>query len=335
MTKTCESLPMTHRIALLVYDGFELLDAAGPASVFAEANRLIVSRGESPFYGIEIISSTGGPVASNSGVVLLTRAVGDVPESDVDTLLVVGAHEAGLVLALTEQAIRDWVPRCAAQATRFGSVCSGTFILAALGLLDGKRVATHWDGSALLAEMYPAIEVDRDRLYVVDGRVWTSAGVATGIDMALAIVERDVGASVAALVARRLVVYARRPGHQSQFSPVLRAQVAADAPFRELIDWIHENLHLRLDVPVLAERAGLSERNFYRKFASATGKSPARFIEAARLDAARTLLSQKLPLKVVASHVGFATPARLSIAFERCFGLSPRLFREFHARADG
>jgi transcriptional regulator GlxA family with amidase domain len=213
---------MLHKVALLVYPGFELLDASGPASVFAQANRVLGEGGKRPFYAVEMMSPGGGLVISSSGVSLQTRALARMPPAKV-----------GLRRVIAELAVRRWVPRCARTAARFGSVCAGTFVLAALGLLDGKRVATHWDACSKLAEMYPSVIVDPDTLYVVDGNVWTSAGVATSIDMALAMVSRDVDATIASHVAKRLVLYARRPGYQSQFSPLLRAQVRADSPFAE------------------------------------------------------------------------------------------------------
>jgi transcriptional regulator GlxA family with amidase domain len=161
--------------------------------------------------------------------------------------------------------------------------------------------------------------------------VWTSAGVTTGIDMALALVEADLGAPAANLIARHFVLYARRPGYQSQFSPLLQAQVKADAPFEELVAWMQAHLDRPLEVPDLARRAGLSERSFYRKFTKATGKTPAHFVETLRLEAARTLMGKGLPLKLVASKVGLKTSARLGQAFERRFGMAPSLFREMHA----
>lgn len=331
MTKKCYILPMAHTVALLAYPGFELLDASGPASVFAQANHALGAGGKRPFYAVETISVAGGPVASSSGVAFQTRALARMPPAKVDTLLIAGAEAESLQAVIAEPAMRRWVLRCARSAQRFGSVCSGTFVLAALGLLDGKRVATHWDACALLAEMYPAVMVDPDTLYVVDGRVWTSAGVSTGIDMALAMVGNDLGPNIASQVAKRLVLYARRPGYQSQFSPLLRAQIKADDPFAELINWLQANLDRSLDVPSLAARAGLTERSFYRKFTAATGESPARFIEAVRLDAARTLLTQGLSLKVIAAQVGLSPPDRLTAAFERRFGIPPRLFREMHS----
>jgi transcriptional regulator GlxA family with amidase domain len=216
---------------------------------------------------------------------------------------------------------------------RYGSVCTGAFVLASAGLLDGKRVATHWASCARLAEKFPALSVDAEALYVVDGKVWTSAGVTTGIDMALALVEADLGAATANLIARHFVLYARRPGYQSQFSPMLQAQAAADAPFASLIDWMQDHLDRELDVPTLARHAGYSERSFYRKFTEATGKTPAHFVEDLRLDAARTLLSKGLALKTIAGRVGLKSSARLGQAFERRFGMPPSLFRQMHAPA--
>jgi len=232
-----------------------------------------------------------------------------------------------------EPALRRWATRCASAATRLGAVCTGAFVLAALGLLDGKRVATHWFACARLAERYPAVIVDAESLYVVDGKTWSSAGASAGIDMALAMVSRDLGNSMASQVAKGLVVYARRPGYQSQFSTLLLAQAKADGPFLKLTGWLQANMHRSLDAASLAQRVGLSQRTFYRRFVAETGDSPARFIEAIRLDAARTLLSQGLTLKAVAAQVGLAPTARLTRAFQRRFGISPSLFREVHGSA--
>lgn len=324
---------MTHRVALLVFPGFELLDGAGPASVFGEANYALRQRGAADFYAVEMVSADGGAITSSCGVPVHTRALAKLPPAKVGTLLIAGGDYHSLEAVIASPVVRRWVPRCASSAARFGSVCGGAFVLAPLGLLDGKRVATHWSGAKNLAEMFPALSVDPNTLYVVDGKVWTSAGVTTGIDMSLAIVTEDVGADVASEIAKRLVLYARRPGYQSQFSPVLSAQVKADGPFAELISWVQENLHRSLDVPMLAARVGLSERSFYRKFTAVTGQSPAHFIERVRLDAARTLLAQRLPLKTIAVKVGLAPTARFTAAFARQFGVSPRLFRETHAAA--
>lgn len=329
MPKACYFLPM-RRIAFVVYPGFELLDVSGPVSVFNNANRACSARGEPAGYGFALVSSSGGRVASSSGVEVETLPVAVCTQEAFDTVLVAGAERAPLLQAMQDPVLREALPAMAHAARRFGSVCTGAFVLAALGLLDGHRVATHWDGCAPLAQAFGAVEVDADALYVEDGRCWTSAGVTTGIDMALAMVARDLDAATAGEVAKRLVLYARRPGHQSQFSPLLQAQVKADSPFAELVGWIQANLGAPLDVPALAARAGLSERSFHRKFAAATGETPARFVEAARLEAARLLLLRGVSLKAVAAQVGLFPAARLAAAFEQRFGISPRLYREMH-----
>jgi len=313
-----------HRVFILAYEGCQLLDVSGPAAVFGAANEA----SSQPFYDLHIVSPDGGAVASNSGVAVQSHRIGGQP----DTLLVAGGSR-GLKAAMERVDLRRWLGKVAPKAKRYGSVCTGAFVLAAAGLLDGKRVATHWASCERLAKSFPALEVDADSLYVVDGKIWTSAGVTTGIDMALALVEADLGAAMANLIARHFVLYARRPGYQSQFSPLLQAQTAAEAPFAALIDWMQENLDRPLDVPALAARAGLTERSFYRQFTEATGKTPAHFVEGLRLDAARTLLGKGLPLKTIASRVGLNTPARLGQAFERRFGMAPSLFREMHRAA--
>ena len=320
-----------HQVAFIVYPGFELLDVSGPASVFNGANHALKGQGKPAFYGIVLASAEGGAVESSSGVAVETRPVAGLRPYEARTVLVAGAERERLLPAVADAALRAALPQLAAKAGRFGSVCTGGFLLAALGLLDGRRVATHWDSCGPLAKTFPAVTVDPDALYVVDGRLWTSAGVTTGIDMALAMVARDLDAGVAGEVAKRLVLYARRPGYQSQFSPVLTAQVKGDSPFADLIGWMQANLDAPLDVPSLAARAGLTERTFHRRFVAATGQTPARFVETARLDAARMLLARGLPLKTVAAQVGLFPSARLAEAFSRRFGVAPRLFRDMHA----
>lgn len=321
-----------HHVAFIVYPGFELLDVSGPASVFNGANRALGQRGKPAFYAVGLASAEGGAVESSSGVTLETRPIAGLRPAEARTILVAGAEREHLLPAVADPALRAALPRLTATAERFGSVCSGGFVLAALGLLDGRRVATHWDSCKPFARAFPKVTVDPDALYVVDGRLWTSAGVTTGIDMALAMVARDLDASIAGEVAKRLILYARRPGYQSQFSPVLTAQAKGDSPFADLIGWMQSNLDAPLDVPALAARAGMSGRTFHRKFVAATGETPARFVEIARLDAARMLLSRGLPLKAVAAQVGLFPPARLAEAFERRFGVAPRLFRDMHAK---
>jgi transcriptional regulator GlxA family with amidase domain len=321
-------MPRPHSVVFLAYERFQILDLTGPAAVFASANYILKRKA----YDVSVLSPNGGLVASNSGVSFATLALTRTPTSRPDTFLVVGADEPDVRTAMVDPTLRRWLPQWVRRAGRFGSVCSGAFVLAALGLLDGKRVATHWEACEQLAAAFPNLSVDANASYVVDGKVWTSAGVTTGVDMALAMVERDQGAQVAGSVAKRLVVYARRPGHQSQFSTLLNAQIRADNPFVDVVDWMQSHLDHVLDVPTLAARAGLAERSFYRKFTTATGKSPAQFVEALRLDAARTLLARNLSIKAVASAVGLQ-PRRFNAAFERRFGMSPQLFRGLHGTA--
>ena len=324
MTKTVYFLPMSKpcRVRLLAYEGCQILDVTGPAAVFGAANE----DRDRPFYDVGIVSPDGGAVTTNCGVALQSARIGGQP----DILLVAGGS-AGLRAVMAREDVRRWLCKAAPGTKRFGSVCTGAFVLAAAGLLDGKRVATHWASCARLADRFPALSVDAEALYVVDGKVWTSAGVTTGIDMALALVEADLGAATANLIARHFVLYARRPGYQSQFSPMLQAQATADAPFASLIDWMQDHLERDLDVPTLARHAGFSERSFYRKFTEATGKTPAHFVEDLRLDAARTLLGKGLSLKAIAGRVGLKSSGRLGQAFERRFGMAPSLFREMHA----
>lgn len=314
-------------IALLAFDGVQILDITGPAAVFGAAN----DAAGGPFYRLHIVSAKGGAVASNCGVALVSEAIGEVAPGIIDTVLVGGGSREGLRALAEDETVRAWMTKASARARRYGSVCSGTFVLAHFGIIEGKRVATHWEGTALLGQHYPDLQVDANALYVEDGRVWTSAGVTTGIDMCLALVARDLGEPVANEIARRLVLYARRPGYQSQFSPMLAAQARADTAFSGLIEWIRTHLAEPLDVERLAERAGMSPRNFHRRFTAATGETPGRFIETLRLDHARQLLQTRASLKEIAAGAGYANQGQFSKAFARRFGLSPGLFREMHA----
>jgi transcriptional regulator GlxA family with amidase domain len=314
-------------IALLAFDGVQVLDINGPAAVFGAAN----DAPGGPHYRLHIVSPRGGAVASSCGVALVTEAICDVASQIMDTVLVAGGSGDGLRALAQDEGARAWMVRAAAHARRYGSVCSGTFVLAHFGIIRGKRVATHWEGSALLGRHYPDLQVDANALYVEDGRVWTSAGVTTGIDMCLALVARDLGEPVANGIAQRLVLYARRPGYQSQFSPMLAAQARADTAFSELIEWIRAHLSEALDVERLAERAGMSPRSFHRRFLEAAGETPGRFIETLRLDHARQLLQTRASLKEIAARTGYATPGQFSKAYTRRFGIGPGLFREMHA----
>jgi transcriptional regulator GlxA family with amidase domain len=316
----------THVVAFFAFDGFQLLDVTGPASAFGVANSIAGNR----VYEIQVVSPAGGPVESSCGVSLHAQALAAVNPRSVHTLLVAGGSTAAMQKTLEASVARQWLPRCIRASERFGSVCAGAFILAELGVLENLRVATHWARCDDLAKRFPKVFVDSDSLFIVDGKVWTSAGVSTGLDMALAMVERDIGRPFAAKIAKFLVLYARRPGYQSQFSDLLKAQASSATEFAELAEWMQDRLAQTLDVPTLAAKAGLSERTFYRKFVEATGNTPAKFVENVRLDAARALLSTSLPLKTIAAQTGMGSTARLTAAFERRFGVTLALFRQMH-----
>ena len=313
-------------IALLAFDGMQILDLTGPASVFALANRACGQER----YRVHILSAAGGQVQSNSAIAVGTDPIDALAPSAVHTLLIAGGNASGLRALTTSPAVRDWVLATAAAAQRYGSVCSGAWVLASLGLLDGKRATTHWETSEALARKYPLTDVQSKALYVQDGRIWTSAGVTTGIDMCLAMVEQDLNAAAAQYIARQLVLYARRPGFQSQFSPMLHAQERAGSQFAALVEWMKDNLTHVLDVPALAARLAMSERSFYRKFTEALGETPAYFVEGLRLDHGRQLIASAMSLKEVAAGSGFSTYAHFAKAFERRFGMTPGLFRELH-----
>jgi transcriptional regulator GlxA family with amidase domain len=318
-----------HRIGLLTFDGIQILDVTGPASVFAAANDAM----NATYYQIHVLSAEGGLIQSNSAVTIATESLKNMSTGSMDTLLIVGGDAEGIRRLAANNEVKKWVNSVCAKAQRIGSICTGAFALAEFGLIAGKRVATHWSGCVELAKLYPDIHVDANALFVQDGKVWTSAGVTTGIDMCLEIVSKDLGSEVANSIAKRLVLYARRPGYQSQFSPMLSAQTHADAPFSKLISWMREHLTEPLDVPRLAARVAMSDRSFHRKFTGSTNETPAHFVETLRLDQTRLLLATKMTLKEIAAKTGYANAAQLSKAFERRFGMSALLFREMHCCA--
>ena len=319
---------MAKLITLLASTGVQVLDVTGPAAVFSAAND---ARPEREPYLVRTVSPTGGLIETMSSVSLQTIAVADVAPADVDTLLVTGHNREEMKALIRHRGTRDWTCAVTRTARRWGSVCSGSFALAAWGLLDGKRAATHWANTDELAARYSDVSVDPDALYVVDGKTWTSAGVTAGIDMSLAMVEADLGADLAAEIARRLVVYLRRPGSQSQFSRALQRQSAAASPYAELIAWAEANLDGDLSVETLAGRAGQSLRTFQRRFADATGRSPAAFVEDMRLERAKALMVAGVALKTVASDIGYPSASRLTSTFRRRVGLSPSVWKAVHS----
>jgi transcriptional regulator GlxA family with amidase domain len=261
------------RIVIVAFPGVQSLDVAGPAEVFAAA---------SDRYRVEIVAPTAGVVPASSGLALWAGAAFADVRGPIDTLLVTGGEGTRAVMA--DEAFVATVQRLAPTCRRVASVCSGAFVLAAAGLLDDRRATTHWAWCDVLADAFPSVTVESDRIFVRDGDVWTSAGVTAGIDLALAMVEEDVGREVALAVARRLVVFLKRPGGQSQFSAQLAGQLAERQPLGELQAWIADHLDEDLSVEHLAERAAMSVRNFSRTFRREVGVTPARFVERARVD---------------------------------------------------
>jgi transcriptional regulator GlxA family with amidase domain len=309
------------RVVILAPSGTPPLDLAGPMEVFFEAAQEV---GDPHAYEVAVVGTRPGPVVGGCGfTVLPTRTIGD-PDLPIDTLLVGGSPEIEpdpLAIA--------WIARRTPSVRRCGSVCTGTFLLAAAGLLHGRTVTTHWRYAERLAADYPDVTVDPDRIFIRDGALCTSAGATAGIDLALALVEEDFGRHVALAVARRLVVLAKRPGGQSQFSAQLAAQVSAKTPIQRAQEWIVQNLCADLSVDNLARRAGMSTRNFSRVFHLETETTPADFVEAARVEAARSLLEDTdTPLKRVAALCGFGNADVMRHAFIRRVGLGPLEYRK-------
>jgi transcriptional regulator GlxA family with amidase domain len=317
-------------IALLVFPGVQLLDVAGPMDVFHEAAR---KSGQPAAYQFDLVALEDGPVRADNGMLFQPTATIDTLDHAVDTLLVTGSHA---VQDVTDNPrLMQWLQRQARVVRRIGSVCSGAWLLAHAGLLDGRRVTTHWNMSAALARRFEQVQVEQDQIYLRDGNLYTSAGVTAGMDLALALVEEDLGRDVALAVARELVMFIKRPGGQAQFSAHLAAQTAQRSPIRQVQEWVLENLEQDLTVDQLAAQAGMSVRNFSRAFKDDTGSTPADFVEAARLDAARRMLEETgTPLKRVAARSGFHDQNSLRRAFVRRLGVTPGDYRlRFHPQA--
>jgi transcriptional regulator GlxA family with amidase domain len=318
----------TRRIVVVVYPGVQSLDAVGPIEVFSTANR----EAGWAAYTTEL-AATGGPtVRATSGVVLgVDHRLGGV-RGDIDTLMVAGGE--GTIDAMGDRVLIDGVRRLAERSRRVTSVCSGAFLLAEAGLLDGRRATTHWSWCDVLAERYPSITVEPDPIFVRDGNVYTSAGVTAGMDLALALVEDDLGRDIALAVARRLVLFLRRPGNQSQFSAQLAAQVAHRDTLRDVQQWIADHPASDLTVATMAERAGMSERNFARCFKDEVGVTPGHYVECVRLEVARRLLEETDDsVTRVANASGFGTAETMRRVFLRSLRTGPMEYRR-RFRAD-
>lgn len=318
------------RIALVAFEGFQLLDVAGPIEVFSKANDNLPRLAPDPFrYELIVASPAGGTITSSSGMqIAATRSLTEL-EADIDTLMIAGGPEAPLRAVAAETDILPWIAGRASMTRRVASVCTGAFLLGAAGLLEGRRATTHWSGTGALEAMLPGTEVVPDAIFVGDGHIFTSAGVTAGIDLSLAFVEQDCGPQVALAAARELVLYLRRTGGQSQFSPSLAAQARVAQGLSAIIAYIAEYPDDELSVPVLADRAAMSERTFARAFVAETGMTPAKYVELVRLDRAKQLLeSTRWPLARIADRSGLGSAATLSRTFRRRLGITPEEYRE-------
>jgi transcriptional regulator GlxA family with amidase domain len=316
------------RVVLVVFPNLQILDAVGPHEVFAAANRRLDALGDkrSPRYVLEVVSREAGAVSSWSGLEFKApKALRDV-RGPVDTVVVVGGE--GSRAAAADRAYTDFVKRTAPRARRVASVCTGAQVLAEAGMLDGKRAVTHWAYCDALARTYPKVTVESDSIFVRDGKVWTSAGVCAGMDLALALVEDDHGRELALTVAKWLVIFLKRPGGQSQFSVGLAAQATEHERIRELQTWAQANLASDLGIARLAKRVAMSPRNFARVFAREVGETPARWIEMARVEAAQRLLEESDDgVEAIAARCGFGTAETLRRAFLRQIKVAPSAYR--------
>lgn len=312
----------TRRIVLLAFPGAQTLDFVGPLEVFSTAERLRPGS-----YSTEVVAPAGKPLTTSSGLSVAPDRSTAACRGPIDTLVVAGG--TGVREAVGDAALVRWVTRAAARSRRVTSVCTGAFLLAEAGLLDGRRATTHWASADRLRERHPGIHVDPDRIFVRDDPVWTSAGVTAGIDLALALVEDDHGREAALEVARWLVVFATRPGGQSQFSAPLAAQAAERRPLREVQEWVLTDPARHCAVEALAVRACMSPRNFSRAFRAEAGLSPAAWVETVRVEHARRLLeAASAPVESIAAQSGFGTVETLRRAFRRRLGVSPGEYRE-------
>ena len=324
--------PKQRLIVVPAFERAQLLDVSGPVQTFASANEIVGEAGGEPPYRIAVVSRYGGSVTTSSGLPLVTQpARRAIDAARIDTLIIPGGP--GVHEALKDKRTVASLRHQAAGARRVASVCTGAFLLAETGLLDGRRATTHWKWCGRLQQRYPDVRVEHDPIYVSDGKIWTSAGVTAGIDLSLALVEADLGRSIAMKVARQLVVFLNRPGGQSQFSAPLEAQVAAadgNAPnhFAPLHGWIAGHLTGDLRVERLAEQAGMSPRTFARIYAATMGVTPARMVERIRTEAVRRILEETdMPIKRIATECGFGQEERLRRAFARQVGTTPADYR--------
>lgn len=316
-------------IVVLAHENMNLLDLTGPVQALATASRRCSGTGPA-LYEITVASADGGLVTTSAGLQVMTMPLSALDGVAIDTIIAPGGCKGQQYHA--PPPLVAWVRQRAPTVRRLCSVCTGAFLLAAAGQLDGKRVTTHWEWVERLAALHPAVHIDADRIYIQDGSLWTSAGVTAGIDLTLALIEQDYGHKVAMETARQLVVFMKRAGGQSQFSTPLAAQTQEGERFTGLHAWIADNLAADLRVERLAERAGMAPRTFARTYAAKLGRTPARTVEAMRIEAACRLLEQTdQPLKRIAAATGHGDEQNLRRVFLRRLEVSPSQYRQRHA----
>jgi transcriptional regulator GlxA family with amidase domain len=309
--------PVPRDVVVVTFDSAQILDVTGPLEVFSSATRLLPDAR----YRTVVVTTAGGPVRASCGLDFDSVPIAEI-SGPVDTLVVAGG--ADMAAAAGDDELLDRIRRLATDARRVTSVCSGAFLLAAAGLLRGRRATTHWAECAQLEADYAEVTVDPDAIYVHDGNVWTSAGVTAGIDLALALVADDHGRQAAAAVARQLVVYLQRSGGQAQYSTLLAGQAADTEPVRDLLSWMRDHLTADLSIPALARRVNLSERQFTRVFKAQVGVTAAEHVESVRLESAcRLLETTDRTIEQVARACGFGTPETMNRTFRRRLDTTP------------
>ena len=319
-------------IVFLAYPEMGLLDLTGAQTVFWAASRYLDSS-NLPGYKLQTASLDGGLIQTAEGLAVDTVSLRDFAAQTIDTLIVPGAPV--IIMAMNNSLdLVDWLKEASTKVRRTASVCSGTFLLAQAGLLEGRRAATHWAMCGMLKDRYPSIEVDNDAIFVKQDSVWTSAGVSAGIDLALALVEEDCGRELALLVAREMVVFLKRPGGQAQYSQLLQSQTDEGAAFDDLHLWITQNLDgANLTVETLAQQVQMSPRNFARVYKLKTGRTPAKAVEVLRVEAARRLLEDsERNIDQISRLCGFGDEERMRLTFQRNLGVSPRDYRNRFSR---
>jgi transcriptional regulator GlxA family with amidase domain len=316
-------------VAVAAYHGTEILDVTGPIEVFNMLNRCLGETGDGDSgYRIVLLAEHAGAFPTSAGIRLVADHGWGEAGAEIDTVIVPGSPDDALAEAMQHEAFLEWLREVNSASRRLVSVCTGAFLLARAGLLGGKRVTTHWLDLERLRQEYPEVIVEGDAIYIRDGSIATSAGVTAGMDLALSLVEEDFGRKMALAVARRLVMFLKRPGGQAQFSAQLRAQMVEGGPLTSLLSWLRENADRQINVAELAERAAMSPRNFARVFLRETGSTPARYLDQLRLERALALLEESsLPIGSIALKSGFSGEEQFRRTFIRQKGVTPSDYR--------